>query len=204
MAQGVIESVPVTERALGFYSILFTVPKLNRDVQPILDLKNLNKFLKVRSFCMDSVRSMVQQGDFLVSIDIRDAYLHVATVPAHPRLLSFVVGDQHLQFVALPFRLAMAPWCVHKSAGSCVGYIKGPRGVHAGIPGQPVAQRTGCTVAKAKCVSHNSNILRNQVLAISSHRSPFDWPLHETARENGCHIQSSCICTVPVQAVTEK
>ncbi|KAM4038352.1 uncharacterized protein ACNLHF_016660 [Anomaloglossus baeobatrachus] len=49
------------------------------------------------------------QGDFLASIDIRDAYLHIPIFPAHQRFLRFVVQEQHFQFTALPFGLSTAP-----------------------------------------------------------------------------------------------
>lgn len=79
------------------------VPKPNGTVTPILDLKDLNQFLDIRSFRMESIRSVVstlQGGEFLASIDIKDAYLHVPIFPAHQRFL---------RFAALSFSLATAP-----------------------------------------------------------------------------------------------
>ncbi|XP_018430162.1 PREDICTED: MAGUK p55 subfamily member 5-like, partial [Nanorana parkeri] len=55
----------------GFYSNLFTVPKA------IFDLKILSRFLQVQTFRMEStqtVRTFFLQGDFLVSVDVKDAY----------------------------------------------------------------------------------------------------------------------------------
>ena len=110
--QGVIVEVPAQEQGLGFYSNLFIIPKPNGDVRPILDLKGLNAYLKVRSFRMESVRSAaaaLQKNDFLASIDIKDAYLHVPIFQPHQRFLRFTVARRHFQFVALPFGLATAP-----------------------------------------------------------------------------------------------
>ena len=104
--------VPALERGQGFYSNLFVVPKPNGDVRPILDLKALNRFLRIRSFRMESIRSVVaalQGKELLASIDIKDAYLHVPIFPGHFKFLRFALGHRHFQFVALPFGLATAP-----------------------------------------------------------------------------------------------
>lgn len=110
--QGVIVPVPTSERFQGFYSNLFMVPKKNGSVRPVLDLKLLNRHVRVRKFKMESLRSVVaslERGEFLASIDIQDAYLHVPIARSHQRFLRFAVGSTHFQFVALPFGLATAP-----------------------------------------------------------------------------------------------
>ncbi|XP_073409036.1 uncharacterized protein [Dendrobates tinctorius] len=61
---------------------------------------------------MESLRSIIasmDQGEYLASIDIQDAYLHIPIAPAHQRFLRFAVNQNHYQFVALPFGLATAP-----------------------------------------------------------------------------------------------
>ncbi|CAJ0944865.1 unnamed protein product [Ranitomeya imitator] len=61
---------------------------------------------------MESLRSVIasmEQGEFLASIDIRDAYLHIPIFPPHQRFLHFSVRREHFQFTALPFGLAAAP-----------------------------------------------------------------------------------------------
>ena len=110
--RGVISPVPLEDQGSGFYSNLFVVPKKEGSVRPILDLKLLNKFLRVRKFRMESLRSVIASllpGEFLASVDIQDAYLHVPIAESHQRYLRFAIGDRHYQFVALPFGLATAP-----------------------------------------------------------------------------------------------
>ncbi|CAJ0928323.1 unnamed protein product [Ranitomeya imitator] len=61
---------------------------------------------------MDSLRSVVaslEKGEFLASIDIKDAYLNIPIFPSHQQLLRFADQEEHFQFVALPFGLATAP-----------------------------------------------------------------------------------------------
>ncbi|CAJ0939659.1 unnamed protein product [Ranitomeya imitator] len=108
----VIVLVPEDERFCGFYSNLVMVPQKDGRVRPILDLKLLNRFVKVHHFRMESLRSVIasmEHGEFLASIDIRDAYLHIPIFPPHERFLRFAVGEEHFQFTTLPFGLATAP-----------------------------------------------------------------------------------------------
>ncbi|CAJ0933402.1 unnamed protein product [Ranitomeya imitator] len=60
---------------------------------------------------MKSLRSVVasMEGEFLCSVDIRDAYLHVPICVRHQRFLRFTIQGHHYQFTALPFGLASAP-----------------------------------------------------------------------------------------------
>ncbi|CAJ0931423.1 unnamed protein product [Ranitomeya imitator] len=109
---GVIVPVPEHERFKGFYSNLFIVPKKDGKVRPILDLKLLNKCIRVWHFRMESLRSVIssmERGEFLASIDIKDAHLHIPIFPPHQRFLRFAVLEDHFQFTALPFGLATAP-----------------------------------------------------------------------------------------------
>ncbi|CAJ0928014.1 unnamed protein product [Ranitomeya imitator] len=112
LKSGVIVPVPEKERFTGFYSNLFVVPKKDGKVRPILDLKLLNRRVRLRHFRMESLRSVIasmEAQEFLCSIDIQDTYLHVPIFPGHHRFLRFAVQRDHFQFVALPFGLATAP-----------------------------------------------------------------------------------------------
>ncbi|XP_044134874.1 F-box/WD repeat-containing protein 9 isoform X1 [Bufo gargarizans] len=109
---GVVAPVPLEEQGTGSYSNLFVVPKKEGSVHPVLDLKLLNKSLRVRRFRVASLRSVIASllpGEFLASVDIRGAYLHVPITESHHRFLRLVIGGRHYQFVALPFGLATAP-----------------------------------------------------------------------------------------------
>ena len=80
--------VPHRDRFRGFYSNLFTVPRKEGKVRPILDLKALNRFVRLWKFRMESLRSVVASlnpGDFLASIDLKDAYLHIPIFEGHQR-----------------------------------------------------------------------------------------------------------------------
>ena len=74
-----------SQTSLGFYNRLFLVPKPNLKWRPVLDLSALNRFLKVSTFKMETpetIRTSLQQGEWVTSIDLRDAYFHI---PIHPK-----------------------------------------------------------------------------------------------------------------------
>ena len=99
-------------KSLGFFNRLFLVPKPNNKWRPILDLSNLNPFLKVESFKMETpetIRTSLQQGEWVTSIDFTDAYFHVPIQEQSRKYLRFRVQGQTYQFKALPFGLSTAP-----------------------------------------------------------------------------------------------
>ncbi|KAJ1135528.1 hypothetical protein NDU88_001967 [Pleurodeles waltl] len=112
LAKGAIELVPLQERGQGCYSRYFLIPKVDGRLRPILDLRILNLFLKQEKFKMltlAQVLLMLNEGDWMVSVDLQDAYFHVPIVKSHRKYLRFVVGSQHYQFAVLPFGLTSAP-----------------------------------------------------------------------------------------------
>ena len=99
-------------KSLGFYSRLFLVPKKTGDLRPVIDLYTLNRHMVVPHFKMEtqgSVRSAIRSQEWTVSMDIRDAYLHVPMHLAARKYLCFVVNKKVYQFTCLPFGLATSP-----------------------------------------------------------------------------------------------
>ena len=111
LMKGTIERV-TNLRSLGFYSRLFLVPKKTGDLRPVIDLSTLNRHMVVPHFKIEtqgSVRSAIRSQEWAVSIDIRDAYLHVPMHQAVRKYLRFVVNKKVYQFTCLPFGLATSP-----------------------------------------------------------------------------------------------
>ena len=111
LMKGAIERV-TNVRSLGFYSRLFLVPKKTGDLRPVIDLSTLNRHMVVPHFKMEtqgSVRSAIRSQEWAVSIDIRDAYLHVPMYQAVRKYLRFVFNKKVYQFTCLPFGLATSP-----------------------------------------------------------------------------------------------
>ena len=99
-------------KSLGFFNRLFLVPKPNNKWRPILDLSNLNVFLKVEKFKMETpetIRTSLQQGEWVTSVDFKDAYFHIPIQEQSRKYLRFHVQGRTYQFKALPFGLSTAP-----------------------------------------------------------------------------------------------
>ena len=102
----------VHNQTLGFFNRLFLVPKPNNKWRPILDLSKLNLFLKVEKFKMETpetIRTSLQSGEWVTSIDFKDAYFHIPIQEQSRKYLRFHVQGQTYQFKALPFGLSTAP-----------------------------------------------------------------------------------------------
>ena len=66
----------------GFYSRLFLVPKPHQRWRPVIDLSRLNTFLHVEKFKMEtpeSIRTSLIPGEWVLSIDLSDTYLHISS-----------------------------------------------------------------------------------------------------------------------------
>ena len=107
----VIEKVRNTE-SLGFYSRLFLVPKPHQKWRPVIDSSRLNQFLRIERFKMqtpESIRTSLNTGKWVTSIDLQNAYLHIPIHPRSRKYLRFAHRSQIYQFTSLPFGLAPAP-----------------------------------------------------------------------------------------------
>ena len=96
----------------GFYSRLFIVWKTSGSWRPVINLSHLNRFVDVSPFQMETIQSVllsVRQGDWMASIDLKEAYLQVPVHPASRHFLRFVFRDRVYQFRALCFGLSTAP-----------------------------------------------------------------------------------------------
>ena len=110
IAKSAVELAPLP--SLGFYSRLFLVWKTSGSWRPVIDLSTLNLFVDVSHFKMETIQSVllsVRQGDWMASIDLKEAYLQIPVHPESRRFLRFVAHGQVYQFTALCFGLSMAP-----------------------------------------------------------------------------------------------
>ena len=100
------------QNSLGFYNRLFLVPKPNNRWRPILDLSTLNTFLNTESFKMETpetIRTSLQAGEWVTSIDFKDAYFHIPIHSQSRKYMRFHLQGRSYQFKALPFGLSTAP-----------------------------------------------------------------------------------------------
>ncbi|MGL5405375.1 MAG: reverse transcriptase domain-containing protein [Propionibacteriaceae bacterium] len=96
----------------GFYNRLFVVPKSSGGWRPVLDVSALNLHVQKTKFHMETTRSVlesIRQGDWMVSLDMQDAYFHIPIHRESRKYLRFMFEGKVFQFRALCFGLATAP-----------------------------------------------------------------------------------------------
>ncbi len=107
-----IEEIEPPAATQGFFSIYFIIPKKDGGFRPILDLRDLNKTLKYLPFRMlrtSDVLRAIEPQDWMVKVDLKDAYFHVPIAPHHRHFLRFHFEGKTFQFNVLPFGLSLAP-----------------------------------------------------------------------------------------------
>ena len=80
LRKGAVEPAP---QSPGFYSHLFLVQKASGSWRPIIDLSTLNDYITSSRFHMETPRSVLSSippSDWMISLDLQDAYLQV---PVH-------------------------------------------------------------------------------------------------------------------------
>ena len=109
LRKGAVEPAP---QSPGFYSRLFLVKKASGSWRPIIDLSTLNDYITSSRFHMETPRSAlnsIRPGDWMISLDLQDAYLQVPVHHDSRRFLRFVVDGKPFQFRVLCFGLTTAP-----------------------------------------------------------------------------------------------
>ena len=108
-------------------SPIFLVPKRSGKHRLILNLKRINSHIADARFRMETLKSilpLLRQGDWTVSIDLKDAYHHVLIAEGSRRLLGFSVNGQLYRFRALPFGLKPAPRLFTRLVGCVAAFLR--------------------------------------------------------------------------------
>ena len=98
--------VQIDDSANLCLSPVFVIPKSTGDLRMILNLKQINLFIPVQHFRMETLNVILPQlspQDWAVTIDLKDAYLHVPIHPDSRRLLGFSFLDRTYLYKVLPF-----------------------------------------------------------------------------------------------------
>ena len=95
-----------------FISNIFLRPKKDGSFRMILNLKDLNTFVRFHHFKMDSIHTcsqLMRPCCYMASIDLRDAYYSVPIAKEHQKYLKFIWQGNLYQFTCLAQGLSSAP-----------------------------------------------------------------------------------------------
>jgi len=129
LAKGAIRETTLT--ADSFVSQIFLVEKKGGGQRPVINLKGLNSFVKTEHFKMEGLHilpHLIQKNDWMVKMDLKDAYLQIPIHQESQHLLQFQWEDKLYQFQCLPFGLTSAPRVFSKVMKPVVGTLR-----HMGI-----------------------------------------------------------------------
>ena len=110
LEKGAIERVKDHPRLC--LSPIFVIPKRSGKLRMILNMKRINKHIPPVHFRMETLASilpLIREGDYAISLDLKDAYFHVPIHPASRDLLGFAFQNETYRFRVLPFGLRPAP-----------------------------------------------------------------------------------------------
>ena len=105
--------VEIFDDSPGFVCSFFCIPKSGEGLfRPIVNLRPLNKCIRYEHFKMEnlnSVRSLLREGDFMVKVDLKDAYFLVGVREYLCKFLRFSWNGRIFEFRCMAFGLAPAP-----------------------------------------------------------------------------------------------
>ena len=120
--------VPTISENGEYVSSYFAVPKATPGkYRPILNLKKFNYSVKKYHFKMETfkiVRQWIKEGDYCISIDLKDAFPHIPINKQFWKYFKFQWLGQLLQWVVLPFGLRCSPRVLTKVLKPVMAFLR--------------------------------------------------------------------------------
>lgn len=103
------------------------VPKKNGKWRLIVDMRRVNSFIDAPKFSMEDIRKLrplLQKGDWMTSLDLKDGFHHVPVHPQHQRHLGMRWKDKTYIWTHLPFGLSASPYIFSKTLRETIKIIR--------------------------------------------------------------------------------
>ena len=116
------------DKHYAFYHPIFLVVKKNGFYRPVLDLIQQNTFIETTHFKIENLatlKSLLNPSDYMINIDLTDAYLSLPIHQDSQRFLRFTWPNKSYQFKAMPFRINVAPRVFTKLLKPVVAWLLG-------------------------------------------------------------------------------
>jgi len=152
--QAIVQVQPQPDQ---FVSKIFVVPKRTGGKRVIIDLRELNLFIKKIKFRMENhilIQEILNKNDYMTSIDLTDAYLMIPIHPEHRKYLCFQWQNIRYQYTCLPFGLTSAPRIFTKVLKIPMAYAR-----RRGITCTSYIDDIFNKASQADCCHHNTQFL---------------------------------------------
>lgn len=128
LLKGAITPLDADHNMPLYRSVFFLAPKKTGDWRPIINLRPLNSlYVRPQKFRMETLHQIVPTlsiGSWAVTIDLKDAYLHIPMHPSSRRFLSFQYKGTDYIFKALPFGLSTSPRVFTRVTRVVLAYLR--------------------------------------------------------------------------------
>lgn len=107
-----------TQRAQLYQAPAHLVPKRSGGARVVVDLRYINAFTvphPCRYESLSILHTMLHRGDWICSLDLKDAYHSFGICQQHQQFFGFALGNARLQAAALPFGWNLSPFVFTKA-----------------------------------------------------------------------------------------
>ncbi len=122
IAAGAYEAATCTD----FVAPAFIIEQRNK-LHLVIDFRQINKScidMSCRYEGLRDLRHLLQRNDWMLSLDLQDAYWHIPVAQDHRKYLTFCIDGRTLQCAALPFGWKGSPLTFTKVMRAFVKYLR--------------------------------------------------------------------------------
>lgn len=117
----------VEDNSVQYISPISCVPKRNKKLRLIFDLRHLNGHINTPHFKYEDINyvlDIVEPNDKIITVDIKDGFFHVPVSKSSQRFLGFSFEGKTYKWCRLPFGLSVSPYFFCKTLRPIVNYLR--------------------------------------------------------------------------------